>query len=113
MGQASRRARHSPKRLAKKLRWIRQALGLSQNELLRRMGSPEKLSQSNVSGYERGVREPPLLILLEYARMAGVWVDVLINDDLDLPDKLPCSPKHEGIKRETVSRSGKRRPAKR
>ena len=104
MGTASRRERHSPQRLAEKLLQIRLALGLSQNGMLRRLGSPEKLSQSNISGYERGVREQPLLILLEYARVAGVYMEVLVDDALDLPSKLPVSRKHEGIRSETSIR---------
>jgi transcriptional regulator with XRE-family HTH domain len=79
MGAASRRVRHSPRRLAEKLLHIRLALDLSQNGLLRSMGWPEKLSQSNISGYERGVREPPLLTLLSYAHLAGVEMEVLVD----------------------------------
>jgi transcriptional regulator with XRE-family HTH domain len=100
-----KRPRLKPTRLPKKLLQIRQQLGLSQNGLIRRMGFTDVLVQASISGYELGTREPPLPVLLEYAEVAGVWVDVLINDDLDLPDKLPCSPKHEGVKRKTVSRS--------
>jgi transcriptional regulator with XRE-family HTH domain len=99
MGSASRRERHIPERLAEKLHHIRSALGLSQSEMLRRLGSPEKLQQSSISGYERGVREPPLLIVLEYARAANVYVEVLIDDSLDLPAKLPPREKHEGVPR--------------
>ena len=110
MGTASRRERHSPKRLAEKLLRIRLALGLSQNGMLRRLGSPEKLSQSSVSGYERGVREPPLLILLEYARAAGVYMEVLIDDSLDLPEKLPAARKSEGVKREGPSKASAKSP---
>lgn len=88
-----------PKRLAEKLLRIREALGLSQNGMLRCLGQPEKLLQTSISGYERGVREPPLLILLEYARVAGVYMDVLVDDELDLPEKIPSLNKHEGIKR--------------
>jgi transcriptional regulator with XRE-family HTH domain len=72
------------------------------------MGFAGVLVQASISGYETGTREPPLPVLLKYAEVAGVWVDVLINDDLDLPDKLPCSTKHEGVKRKAVSRSKKR-----
>lgn len=107
-----RRPRLKPTRLPKKLLHIRQQLGLSQNELIRRIGFTDVLVQASISGYESGTREPPLPVLLEYAEVAGVWVNVLINDALDLPDKLPCSPKHEGIKRAPVSQGGKRRPAK-
>lgn len=99
MGSASRRERHIPERLAEKLLHIRSALGLSQSEMLRRLGSPEKLQQSSISGYERGVREPPLLIVLEYARVANVYADVLLDDELDLPLQIPSLRKHEGVKR--------------
>ena len=50
--------------------------------------------RSAVSGYELGTREPPLPILLKYARLAGVCVEVLIDDKLDLPAELPAKPKH-------------------
>ena|ERR1051326_6637989 len=109
MGTASRRERHSPRRLAEKLLRIRLSLDLSQNGMLRMLGAPEKLSQSNISGYERGVREPPLLILLEYARAAGVYMEVLVNDSLNLPERLPASPKSEGLQVKGVSKAG---PAK-
>jgi len=84
-----------PKRLSEKLLSIRQALGLSQNEMLRVLGSPDRLLQTSISGYERGVREPPLLVLLAYARAAGVCIDVLVDDQLDLPAKLPSIPRHK------------------
>jgi transcriptional regulator with XRE-family HTH domain len=86
-----------PKCLPEKLLQIRLALGLSQNGMLRRLNSPDRLLQTSISGYERGVREPPLLVLLEYARVAGVCMDVLVDDALELPEKLPGSSKH-GIK---------------
>lgn len=91
MGRA---ARLRSARLAEKLRAIRDALGLSQNELIRHLGLEDVLYQSNVSGYESGEREPPLPILLKYAEAVGVCLDVLANDKLDLPDKLPAKPKH-------------------
>jgi transcriptional regulator with XRE-family HTH domain len=103
-----KRPRLKPTRLLKKLLQVRQRLGLSQNELIRRMGFTDVLVQASISGYELGTREPPLPVLLAYAEVAGVWVDVLINDDLDLPDRLPCSPKHEGIKRASAARRNKR-----
>jgi transcriptional regulator with XRE-family HTH domain len=89
-----RSARLRSERLAEKLREIRMALGLSQNELIRQLGLDDVIYQSNVSGYELGEREPPLPILLKYAEAAGVCLDVLANDDLDLPDRLPSKPKH-------------------
>jgi transcriptional regulator with XRE-family HTH domain len=91
MGRA---ARLRSARLAEKLRDIRNALGLSQNELIKQLGLEDVLYQSNVSGFESGEREPPLPILLKYAQLAGVCLDTLANDDLDLPAKLPAKPKH-------------------
>jgi transcriptional regulator with XRE-family HTH domain len=84
-----------PKRLSEKLLRIRQALGLSQNEMLRVLGSPDRLLQTSISGYERGTREPSLLVLLEYARAAGICMDVLVDDNLNLPVKLPSNSKHK------------------
>lgn len=75
--------RDSPRKLAKKLRRIRVRLGLSQGDMAKRLGLNERAS---VSGYELGTREPPLLVLLKYARLAGTIVDVLIDDKLKLPD---------------------------
>jgi transcriptional regulator with XRE-family HTH domain len=69
-------------------------LGLSQNELIRQLELDDVIYQSNVSGYESGEREPPLPIILKYAQAAGVCMDVLVDDDLDLPAKLPSKPKH-------------------
>jgi len=90
--------RPTPSRLAEKLLQIRTALGLSQNEMLRQLGLAESSFRSTVSGYERGEREPPLPILLRYAEISNVYVDVLIDDRLDLPEKLPAPKKHSGIR---------------
>jgi hypothetical protein len=59
----------------------------------------EPLNHASVSGYELGTREPPLTVLLEYARLANVHLEVLADDTLDLPVNLPAHPKSEGIKR--------------
>lgn len=87
--------RPRPARLAGKLRAIRTSLGLSQNEMLRHLGLAEATFRSSISGYELGTREPPLPILLKYGHVAGVCVDVLINDDLNLPEKLPNVAVHK------------------
>jgi transcriptional regulator with XRE-family HTH domain len=106
MGQASR---HRPDRLAEKLLHIRAALGLSQNELISRLGLGDELTQARISAYERGVREPPLVVLLNYARAANVSVEALIDDELDLPDKLPPSRKSVGIKVSKGAKATQRR----
>lgn len=83
------RGRPKPARLAAKLLEIRTKIGLSQNEMIRRMGLNERLVQAEVSAYEHGLREPPLTVLLEYARAAHIYVEWLIDDEIDLPNELP------------------------
>ena len=85
--------RPKPERLAEKLRQIRLAFGLSQTEMLKRLGVEDLISYHRISDYELGKNEPPLMILLQYARVAGVSTDVLIDDDLDLPAKMPARGK--------------------
>jgi transcriptional regulator with XRE-family HTH domain len=80
--------------LAGKLRRIRLALGLSQSGMLKRLGVEDLITYHRISDYELGKNEPPLLVLLQYAKAANVSTDVLIDDDLDLPAKLPAKPKH-------------------
>lgn len=90
MGRSSR---PKPERLAEKLLQIRTALGLSQNEIIKRLGLTGELVQASISGYELGTRVPPLPVLLRYARSVGIAVEVLIDDELDLPNKLPSKSK--------------------
>lgn len=82
-----------PKRLAKKLHQIRLALGLSQTEMLKRLGVEDIVSYHRISEYERGKREPMLIILLRYAQVANISTDVLIDDKAKLPEKLLNKPK--------------------
>ncbi len=103
MGRA---IRPRPKRLPGKLLNIRTALGLSQNGIIRRLDLVDELTQDYISAYERGVREPPLPVLLKYAQAAGVYVDALIDDEVDLPEKLPSDPKSTGIKQKIGRKSG-------
>ena len=98
-------SRLKPKRLAEKLRQVRSALGLSQNEMINRLGFAEDLIREELSAFERGIRQPPLGVLLEYARVAGVSVDALIDDEFDLPDNISGTPKHKAVKRKSVARS--------
>ena len=100
-------ARPRPERLAEKLLQIRNALGLSQTEMLRRLGVEDMIEYHTISKYELGKNEPPLMILLRYARVAGVHVEDLIDDELDLPARLPGNVRYEGIKRKPASHSRK------
>lgn len=81
-----RSARDKPRKLGKKLKTIRvDVLGLSQTEMAKALGL--KINYSAVSQYERGTREPTLLILLKYARLVGTSTDVLIDDKLNLSNQ--------------------------
>jgi transcriptional regulator with XRE-family HTH domain len=83
-------ARLRQKRLAEKLLQIRLALGLSQTEMLYRLGVEDLIVYNQISRYETGSHEPPLRILLAYSRVAGVHMEVLVDDEIDLPAKLPA-----------------------
>ena len=96
--------RACPRFLGKKMRIIRESLGLSQNEMLRELGLQDEFSRSEVSAYERGVREPPAKVLLRYSAVARVWVNVLIDDELNLPATLPANAMHPGVKRANSKR---------
>lgn len=93
------RQKKRPKRLASKLLQIRLGLGLSQGEMSRRLGGDEA-ERAYVSKYERGILEPSLEILLEYARSIsttgrGEYLEALIDDSIDLPAYLPSEPGKE------------------
>ena len=68
-------ARPRPKRLAEKLLQIRNALGLSQTEMWRRLGVEDDIPYKRISKYELDQNEPPLSVLLQYARVAGVHME--------------------------------------
>jgi transcriptional regulator with XRE-family HTH domain len=103
-----KQTRQRPERLPEKLLEIRQKLGLSQSEMVRRMGVEDVIERDYISKYERGTLEPTLLIVLHYARVANIYVEALIDDALDLPDKLPANLKSEGIKRRFISNRKRR-----
>jgi transcriptional regulator with XRE-family HTH domain len=96
-----RKPRQKPSRLPEKLSHIRASLGLSQNEMIRRLGAEDTLTQNRISDYELGVHEPSLITLLQYARAANVSMEAIVDDELDLPDKLPSPAKSDGIKRKS------------
>lgn len=96
MGGAKRQL---PRRLPSKLRIIREALGYTQEEMVKRLGLEGKVPRSYLSRFEAGEREPPLEVLLKYSELARVWINALVDDDVDLPKKLPSARMHEGLKR--------------
>jgi transcriptional regulator with XRE-family HTH domain len=107
----SRRPR--PGHLAAKLRQIRAALGLTQDQMFERLGETRTaLYPGHISLYESGQREPPLPVLLRYARSAGVYVDVLIDDELVLPDRLPIKTNSAASLKRFKKASGKKSSSK-
>jgi transcriptional regulator with XRE-family HTH domain len=79
--------------LADKLRLIRIKLGLTQAQMVKRLRgqklpSPLRVYPGNISRFEQGIREPAPLVLLAYSRTVGIPVEVLIDADLKLPNKL-------------------------
>jgi len=101
---------YRPVKLAEKLLYIRQVLdgGLSQDDMVWRLGMSEELNRNYISCFERGTRVPPLNVLLAYARAisttaTGEFLEALIDDELNLPDKLPADPRKEKIRRNVTS----------
>ena len=91
MGNPRPRQQH----LAKKLRELRRALGLSQIQLVKSMGVDGILAYHRISEYESGRREPALWVLVAYGRVAGIHVEDMIDDNRDLPEKLPGKVKYD------------------
>jgi transcriptional regulator with XRE-family HTH domain len=78
-----------PARLPEKLLKIRKLLDLTQEQLAERMSHlPSAPQPGHISRFEQGLREPNLLYLLEISRLSGVPLEVLLDDRLDVPEKL-------------------------
>jgi transcriptional regulator with XRE-family HTH domain len=106
MGKYPRRRQ---RRLAAKLRKIRRLLRLSQSEMVRHLGFHEDFTRTNISNYEKDEREPPLYVLLRYAQVAGVCLDVLVDDRHSLPKTLPSIPAHRGLEASSSKRKATKR----
>jgi transcriptional regulator with XRE-family HTH domain len=94
-----KKPRLGPRNLGQKLRQIRVDLSLSPVEIRRRLGFEDSLLVSRISEYEQGLREPSLILLLAYARVAQVHLEELVDDDLDLPARLPGTAPHREHRR--------------
>lgn len=93
-----RSRRPQPARLAEKLLEVRTRLDLSQTQMVKRLGNAgEKLRPGHISEFESGAREPSLLVLLGYARVAGVPMEGLVDDSIDLPERLPSETIQEWV----------------
>ena len=80
-----RSRRNKPVKLSHKLLAIRKRLRMSQTEMGRALEL--KVHYSAVSNYELGTREPDLIVVLRYARLAGVPMEMLVDDKLSLPER--------------------------
>jgi transcriptional regulator with XRE-family HTH domain len=96
--------RPRPYRLAEKLLQIRTGLGLSQTQMLERLGFGDSMHYGRISEYEQDKREPTLMTLLAYARVAGVHLEDIVDDDFELPRKLPGNVNYRGVSRRSSSR---------
>jgi transcriptional regulator with XRE-family HTH domain len=79
-----RSRRNKPLLLSQKLLAIRKRLQMSQTEMARALGLT--VHYSAVSNFELGTREPDLLVVLRYARLAGVPMEMIVDDNLSLPE---------------------------
>jgi transcriptional regulator with XRE-family HTH domain len=80
------RRRAMPKKLGKKLLQIRMNLGMSQREIVKALKYHDTpLRASQISQYEQGQREPTMMLVLAYARLAKVPMEVLVDDRMKLP----------------------------
>ncbi len=52
-----------------------------------------ELGQERISKYERGILEPPLHVVAAYSDVANIFVEIIIKDELNLPDLLPSKVK--------------------
>jgi transcriptional regulator with XRE-family HTH domain len=86
------KARPRQKKLPRKLKAIRTALGLTQGELLEEFGV-DWIRQNSISDYENGRFEPPISLTILYARAANVCLDILLDDAYDLPETIPVKGK--------------------
>ena len=92
-----RKAREKPRRLAEKLLQIRNTIdgGISQDEMVMRLGLSGEIDRTYISKWESAIIEPSLRVLLRYGDVAGVILDTLADDNLELPRKLPSNQKRE------------------
>ena len=60
---------------------IRQKLGITQSQLARLLGFDKP---ARIAEYELGVRQPELIVLLNYAKLGRISLDILANDNCEL-----------------------------
>lgn len=71
-----------PKRLGEKLRAVRHHLGVSQTGMMRLLNID--CCYTRISEFERGKRQPNILTILDYAKLAGICMNDLVDDETEL-----------------------------
>ena len=82
--------RTQPMRLKEKLKAIRDGMDITQQQMvdsLTQYAPNEFIDSGYISQFENGKREPSLIVLLAYSKLTRVSVNVLIDDELDLPKR--------------------------
>ena len=70
--------------------------------MLRLLGVERFSSAARISEYESGVREPSLSMLLDYAIVARVHLEYIVDDDVFLPEDLPGTFDYQRLKRKAT-----------
>jgi transcriptional regulator with XRE-family HTH domain len=83
MGRATR---HIPAHLGEKLALVRESLNVRTfEEMVARLDIKEvNLYRSTIHEYEKGKREPQLVVLLRYSELGGVTMNDLVDDKVIL-----------------------------
>lgn len=78
--------RQIPKHLGKKLKQVREHLGIkTYDEMILRLNVKEaSLYRASIYRYENGEREPSLIVLLRYSQLAGITINDLVDDMVEL-----------------------------
>ena len=90
--------RTQPKRLKRKLKTIRVKIAVSQQrmvDLLRDYAPNEIIAPGHISDFELGKREPNLIVLLAYSKLSNIPLNNIVDDELDLPEKLLSKPEYK------------------
>lgn len=84
MGRAKR---VMPRLLGEKLRIVRENFDLTLEGLIIKLDCEDiPLYPASISMYESGKREPPLLVLLQYSRLASITMEMLVDDHINLSE---------------------------
>lgn len=70
-----------PKRLEEKLRTLRERTGLSPDELAAHVKAKDG---SAIESYESGAGDPPVSVLYAYAKLSGISIDDILDDEREV-----------------------------